>query len=95
MLKWASDISGCAANTLTEVTEAGADVTGTQPYSLVGVQPGGNEVFDPYLNVNFATPVNKFMYLKGAGSTKFNLGAGQSHTFKVLLRVCGYETISP
>ena len=45
--------------------------------------------------MNFATPVNKIMYLKGAGSTKFNLGDGQSHTFKVLLRVCGYETISP
>ena len=70
-------------------------MTGTQPYSLVDVTTGGDGVFNPSLNVNFATPVNKFMYLKGAGSTKFNLGDGQSHTFKVLLRVCGYETIAP
>ena len=31
------------------------------------------------------------MYLKGAGLPS----NGQSYTFKVLLRVCGYETISP
>ena len=66
-------------------------MTGTQPYSLVDVTTGGDGVFNPSLNVNFATPVKKIMYLKGAGSPS----NGQSYTFKVLLRVCGYETISP
>ena len=93
VLKWASDITGCAANTVSEVTATGAPVTGSQPYQFVNETSGGTGLFDPYLKVNFATPVNKIMYIKGAGSTKYNLGDGQSHTFKVLLRVCGYETV--
>ena len=32
VLKWASDITGCSANTVSEVTATGAPVTGSQPY---------------------------------------------------------------
>ena len=77
VLKWASDITGCAANTVTEVTAAGAAVTGVQGHSIVNGTSGATGLFDPYLIVSFATPVvDKIIYLKGAGSTKYNLGDG-------------------
>jgi len=94
VFKWTSDVLGCAANLVSEVTSTGTAVSGQQSYTITNPTSGATGTFDPYLNVSLSTAVDKMIYLKGTSSSKYDLAGGVSSTFKVLLRVCGNEQIA-
>jgi hypothetical protein len=94
VFKWTSDVTDCAANTVSEVTDSGTAVSEVSSYQITNPTSGATGTFDPYLNVSLSTGIDKMIYLKGTSSSKFDLEGGVSETFKVLLRVCGNEQIA-
>ena len=94
MFEWTSDVTDCAANTVSEVTDSGTAVSEVSSYQITNPTSGATGTFDPYLNVSLSTGIDKMIYLKGTSSSKYDLAGGVSSTFKVLLRVCGNEQIA-